>query len=75
MTPKEKAEELISNFHEVICSQDSLSSKVLSYQKAKKCAEITVDEITTALLSYGNEQNMDRELEWWDLVKFGIQNT
>ena len=45
MTPKEKAEELVNDFHEIICDGGSLSSKVLSYQKAKQCALIAVNEM------------------------------
>jgi len=68
MTPQEKAKELALKFHE-----DDLLFDTLSWNEAKQCALIAVDEIKTALEDYGKStmelQNMEREFAWWDSVE------
>jgi len=58
-----KAIELVNNLHEIICDVDSLSSKVLSYQKAIQCALIAVDELIA------NEHLEAGDASFWEPVK------
>jgi hypothetical protein len=65
MTPKEKAEELLSKYY----------FKVQTLAKQKKCALIAVDEILDLKHIVTLRRNMhEMELEYWDEVKQEIEN-
>jgi hypothetical protein len=53
MTPKEKAEELVLKFKEL--PEEGTLMWYLSFEIAKKCALITVDEILNILNDYWNQ--------------------
>ena len=69
MTPAEKANQLVQIYHKEMGN--------LWVFQAKKCALIAVDEIITALYSFGNEtlnlQNMDSDFRYWEEVKQEIE--
>lgn len=69
MTPEEKAKELVNKF-------DSLDFGDFCHD-SKLCALIVVEEIVNELIDYGEEsdelQNMDRTLNFWEVVKLEIE--
>jgi hypothetical protein len=85
MTPKEKAEELVDKYVEVIYP-------IINTTKVKQCALIAADEIIKSMSRYddlieedlkrefGIEffsselQNMDGDFRYWQQVKNEIQN-
>lgn len=70
MTPKEKAIDLVNNLHKIICDLESLSSKVLSYQKAKECALYAVDKV----LKYSKAHGFIGLTDEYEEVKKEINN-
>lgn len=68
MTPKEKAEELVSKYMNI--GQVKMSDYSRIYlPTAKQCALIAVDEITDAL-----EKNGSWNAQYWEEVKTEIEN-
>ena len=74
MTPKEKAKELINKYWITI---NEIELDFISWNQAKHCALICVNEIIISLTQYGKDsnelQNMDRELNYWNEVKQEIE--
>jgi hypothetical protein len=70
MTPKEKAVKLIEKFSRYTEPSDC-------NHEALQCALIAVTEIENALIEYGEAtdelQNMDRELNYWNEVRYEIE--
>jgi hypothetical protein len=77
MTPKEKAKELVDKFYQrfplkmnVITTRGDLSWEYDSWNEAKECALIAVDEIL-------NIKSVDRDYDlstYWEEVKTEIYN-
>lgn len=80
MTPKEKAIELVDKINVEIDCDCIISEmvRVRNIPRAKQCALIAVYEIIESLKKYGSDndelQNMDRVLDYWDEVRYEIQN-
>ena len=73
MTPKEKAEQLIDRFSDLVQYDKIYENPILS--KQKQCALIAVDEIMQAIR---NDQAEDKEAEeiyanYWRKVKTEIE--
>ena len=64
MTPQEKAEELALKFHE-----GDLLFDDLSWNQAKQCALIAVNEIIIALGMADTAYDLLPEIEYWQQVK------
>jgi hypothetical protein len=80
MTPKEKAEELVSDFYRINCKLIKVKNGYdmgdrynLVMPISKQCALIAVDEILkfTYSLKFGNA--LSDELEYWEEVKQEIE--
>lgn len=88
MTPKEKAEQLLSHYNSILI--DEISHGGARGYASYKCALIAVDEIIESLYDYdkntenhlNNEfpnyfscevQNMESDLRFWDKVKEEIE--
>ena len=69
MTPKEKAKELIDSFHQLDPDTDSYNG--ITFQVAKKCALVCVNNILKALES--DWSFMQRRIENWQEVKQEIE--
>jgi hypothetical protein len=67
MTPKEKAQELVSKFKEL--PQEGTLMFYLAFELAKQCALIAVDEI---LLITRESYDIDH-INWWQEVKTEIE--
>ena len=75
MTPKEKAEELITIYYNKI--QDiggELGQEIIVSLIAKQCALIAVDDILEVLYSLKFGNALSEELDYWDKVKQEINN-
>jgi len=72
MTPKEKAQELVDKFAEIIPIEDAehgeTESYFIQYEKAKQCALIAVDEILSVVWY------VPVDTEYWEEVKQEIEN-
>ena len=72
MTPKEKAQELVDKFAEIIPIEDAehgeTESYFIQYEKAKQCALIAVDEILSVVWY------VPVDTEYWQEVKKEIEN-
>jgi hypothetical protein len=80
MTPKEKANELVDKFYQrfplkmnVITTRGDLSWEYDSWNEAKQCALIVVDEIMKAVGWEKMELGVDRD-NYWTEVKQEIEN-
>ena len=75
MKPKEKAEELVNRFAKL--PEEGSLMWYLSFEIAKKCALIAVDEILNGYefdsLDIENKRIMDN-INYWDKVKQEINN-
>ena len=85
MTPKEKAEELVDKFYQrfpltmdVITTRGDLSWEYDSWNEAKQCALIAVDEIISCLydadLYIQGESDIDYYIKYYNEVKQEIEN-
>jgi hypothetical protein len=80
MTPKEKAKELIEKFNNIADIESVWDGNkwVTSYDHAKQCALICVDEILNSVIVYSSELLLinwsDEQLEYWLKVKQEIEN-
>ena len=80
MTPKEKAEELVDKFYQTTPNEYfvnepiGIKGRYKSWEQAKQCALIAVDEILSELteIPYGLEY-LNR-LNYWQEVKQEIEN-
>jgi hypothetical protein len=77
MTPKEKAEELVDKYYNilpfdkyVITKDEDLSWEYNDWEEAKKCALIAVDEIIFVVSKYNDTQ---AEVSYWQQVKQEIE--
>jgi len=66
MTPKEKAQELVNKFAKL--PEEGTLMWYLSFEIAKKCALIAVDEILSVIWI-----NLDDEVDYWAEVKQEIE--
>ena len=71
MTPKEKAQELVNKFAKL--PEEGSLMWYLSFEIAKKCALIAVEEIKEAIFWHPFE-SPNFELEYWQDVKQEIEN-
>jgi hypothetical protein len=71
MTPQEKANELLD---ELIKPIIHLHQYPLCFEASKECAIITVDEILNVLYSLKFGNAISEEIEYWDKVKYEIEN-
>ena len=90
MTPKEKAKDLVEKYGALTDECDCLEWHCICFDmsdyKAKECAIIAVDEILMALHEYDENtelmikessyqlQNMERDWNYWTVVKQEISN-
>ena len=73
MTPKEKADELISKYHTSRDADDF--NDVRDVFAARRCALIAVDEIIRhTYMGKAKSKNDDSSFEYWKEVKQEIQN-
>ena len=68
MTPKEKAKELVDKYN-----KDEKLYWELSYDMAKQCALIAVDEIINANPYEVSKTDMDSTIDYWKEVKKEIE--
>jgi len=79
MTPKEKAEQLVDEYHikvHVSFIENSIPAVVnalMLYDSAKKCALIAVDEIIEANPIAFDENDNCIAKQWWQEVKTEIE--
>ena len=79
MTPKEKAEELVDKFYQTTPNEYfvnepiGIKGRYKSWEQAKQCALIAVDEIKEAIFWHPFE-SPNFELEYWQDVKQEIEN-
>jgi hypothetical protein len=70
MTPKEKAQELVSKFKEL--PQEGTLMFYLAFEISKQCALIAVDEILSTLYDYHYDSESGA-YEFWQEVKTEIE--
>jgi hypothetical protein len=70
MTPKEKAQELVSKFKEL--PQEGTLMFYLAFEISKQCALIAVDEILSTLYDYHYDSESGA-YEYWQEVKTEIE--
>lgn len=75
MTPKEKAEELVDKFYQTTPNEYfvnepiGIKGRYKSWEQAKECAIIAVDEILSVIWI-----NLNDDVDYWDKVKQEIEN-
>ena len=79
MTPKEKAEELVDKYYNilpfdkyVITKDEDLSWEYNDWEEAKKCALIAVDEILNTI-EYSSQADELSKVNYWQEVKQEIE--
>lgn len=73
MTPKEKAEELVSKYYDIEWLYEGYNI-FMPKEKAKQCALIAVDEIIEAIdFDWMEVQNLERVHTYWQEVKQEIE--
>jgi hypothetical protein len=70
MTPKEKAEELVEKYADVLPSVFYNSEEAKNYPRAKVCALISVDEIIEFMSPMVHSK---QAYDYWDEVKQEIE--
>ena len=79
MTPKEKAQELVDKFYQTTPNEYfvnepiGIKGRYKSWEQAKQCALIAVEEIKEAIFWHPFE-SPNFELEYWQDVKQEIEN-
>ena len=82
MTPKEKAKELVDKFYQrfplkmdVITTRGDLSWEYDSWNEAKQCALIAVDEILWEIIKYADnsKEYVIENSKYWEEVKQEIE--
>lgn len=80
MTPKERAKELVDKLYQTTPNEQwynppvgSISAKYNSWQQAKQCALIAVDEIIEAI-DWHEYETPNKETDYWYEVKTEIEN-
>lgn len=82
MTPKEKAKELVDKFYQrfplkmdVITTRGDLSWEYDSWNEAKQCALIAVDEILWEIIKYADnsKEYVIENSKYWEEVKQEIK--
>jgi hypothetical protein len=68
MTPKQKAKELVDKYN-----KDIILYWDLSYNQAKKCALIAVDEILDEIQPFELAWEYQSKIEFWNNVKKEIE--
>ena len=69
MSPKEKAEELVTKMY-----VNQWRSNTMDYKTAKQCALIAVDEIEDAIdFDWMQVQNLESQHRYWQKVKEEIE--
>jgi hypothetical protein len=71
MTPKEKAQELLSNYNSILI--DEISHGGARGYASYKCALIAVDEILDDNVDDMSEELFDIRIEYWQEVKQEIE--
>jgi hypothetical protein len=71
MTPKEKAEELLSHYNSILI--DEISNGGARGYASYKCALIAVDEILEDNVDDMSEELFDMRIEYWQSVKQEIE--
>ena len=81
MTPKEKAEELVDKFYQTTPNEYfvnepiGIKGRYKSWEQAKQCALIAVDEILNANPNYPEfKENEGTPIRYWEVVKQEIEN-
>ena len=69
MTPKQKAKELVDKYN-----KDIILYWDLSYNQAKKCALIAVDEILDDDMYDMSQELFENRINYWQQVKQEIEN-
>ena len=81
MTPKEKAEELVDKFYQTTPNEYfvnepiGIKGRYKSWEQAKQCALIAVDEILNSNPNYPEfKENEGTPIRYWEVVKQEIEN-
>ena len=81
MTAKEKAEELVDKFYQTTPNEYfvnepiGIKGRYKSWEQAKQCALIAVDEILNANPNYPEfKENEGTPIRYWEVVKQEIEN-
>ena len=81
MTPKEKAGELVDKFYQTTPNEYfvnepiGIKGRYKSWEQAKQCALIAVDEILNANPNYPEfKENEGTPIRYWEVVKQEIEN-
>ena len=81
MTPKQKAEDLVDKFYQTTPNEYfvnepiGIKGRYKSWEQAKQCAIIAVDEILNSNPNYPEfKENEGTPIRYWEVVKQEIEN-